>query len=100
MRYFTWKMDWSSGVGTDPTFDANTEIVRIEPAFATGLLTDSNTLIYCYLLRGEIDTTQFAQWEVTETTVEAMLSAAQILVPAATLVDGVVKFPEPDTIVL
>ena len=94
MRYFTWKMDWSSGVGTDPTFDANTEIVRIEPAFATGSLTNPDTLIYCYLLNGEIDTTKFAQWNVIETTVEAMLSAAQLLVPSASLVDGVIKFPE------
>lgn len=88
-------MDWSSGVGTDPTFDANTESVRIEPAFTTGLVTDPETLIYCYLLKGEIDTSKFAQWNLTETTVEAMLSAAQLLVPAATLVDGVVMFPEP-----
>jgi len=95
MRYFTWKMDWSSGVGTDPTFDTNTEVTRIEPAFATGSVTDPSTLIYCYLLRGEIDTAQFIQWNVTETTAAAMLSAAQLLVPAATLVNGVVKFPEP-----
>lgn len=94
MRYFTWKLNWSSGVGTDPTFDANTEVVRIEPAFATGSLTNPSTLIYCYLLKGEIDTAQFTQWSVTETTAAAMLIAAQVLVPAATLVDEIVKFPE------
>ena len=99
MRYFTWKIDWSSGVGTDPTFDANTEVVRIEPAFATGSVDNPDTLIYSYLLKGEIDTTQFAQWNVTETTVAAMLSAAQLLVPAATLVDGVVKFPEATLVI-
>ena len=94
MRYFTWKIDWSSGVGTDPTSTINTEAVRIEPAFATGPINDASTLVYCYLLQGEIDTNQLTQWSVTETTVEAMLSAAQSIEPLAVVTNGLVSFPK------
>jgi hypothetical protein len=99
MRYFTWKIDWSSGVGTDPTSTINTEVVRIEPAFATGPIDDASTLVYCYLLQGEIDTSQLAQWSVTETTVEAMLSAAQIIEPLAVLTNGLISFPRRDNLI-
>ena len=94
MRYFTWKIDWSSGFGTDPTSTINTEIIRFEPAFATGPIADANTLVYCYLLQGEIDASQLAQWSVTETTVEAMLSAAQSIEPLAVVTNGLVSFPK------
>lgn len=94
MRYFTWKMDWSSGVGTDPTSSTNSSAVRFEPQFATGDIQDPATLIYAYLLEGDVTTSSLTQWQVTETTVEAMLAAALLVNPLATLVDGLIKFPE------
>jgi hypothetical protein len=94
MRYFTWKLDWSSGVGTDPTSTLNSDSIRIEPHFATGDLQDPNTLIYSYLIEGDIDTASLTQWSVQETTVEEMFAAALALNPDATLVDGIIKFPE------
>jgi hypothetical protein len=94
MRYFTWKMDWSSGVGTDPTSSTNSSVIRFEPQFATGNVQDPDTLIYAYLLEGDITDSSLAQWQVTETTVEAMFAAALLVNPGATLVDGLIKFPE------
>jgi hypothetical protein len=94
MRYFTWKLDWSSGVGTDPTSTLNSDTIRIEPHFATGNLQDPNTLVYSYLIKGDIDTALLTQWSVEETTVDAMFAAAVELNPDATLVDGIIKFPE------
>jgi hypothetical protein len=95
MRYFTWKFDWSSGKGTDPTFTLNNDEVRIEPAFSTGDVQDPATLTYCYLLKGSINLAELTNWSVTETTIEDMLASALGLNPDATLVDGVIKFPEP-----
>jgi hypothetical protein len=94
MRYFTWKLDWSSGVGIDPTSTLNSDAIRIEPQFATGNLQDPNTLVYSYLIKGDIDTALLTQWSVEETTVDAMFAAAVELNPDATLVDGIIKFPE------
>lgn len=94
MRYFTWKMDWSSGVGTDPTSSVNSSVIRFEPQFATGDVQDPATLIYVYLLEGDVDISSLAQWQVTETTADAMLAAALLINPGATLVDGLIKFPE------
>ena len=93
MRYFTWKLDWSSGVGIDPTSTLNSDVIRIEPQFAMGDLQDANTLVYSYLINGDIDTASLTQWSVQETTVEAMFTAALALNPDATLVDGIIKFP-------
>ena len=94
MRYFTWKMDWSSGVGIDPTSSTNSSVIRFEPQFATGNVQDPGTLIYAYLLEGDITDFSLTQWQVTETTVEAMLAAALLVNSGATLVDGLIKFPE------
>jgi len=94
MRYFTWKLDWSSGEGTDPTSTLNSDTTRIEPAFATGNVQDPNTLIYSYLTMGDIDTALLNQWSVQETTVDAMLASAIALNPDVTLVNGIIKFPQ------
>jgi hypothetical protein len=94
MRYFTWKLDWSSGEGTDPTSVVNSETSRIEPTFATGALSDIDTVIYACLLKGDIDITALSQWSVQETTVDAMFASALTLNPNATLVDGIIKFPK------
>ena len=93
MKYFTWKLNWLSGEGTDPTSTLNSDTIRIEPAFATGDLQDPNTLIYSYLIRGDIDTASLNQWSVEETTVDAMFASAMALYPDATLVDGIIRFP-------
>jgi hypothetical protein len=99
MKYYTWKLKWDVNPltggqeGTDPTSTVNNGDVRIEPAFATGDLQDPATLIYCYLLKGSINTAELTDWSVTETTAEAMLAAAQELDAEATLEDGFVKFP-------
>jgi len=93
MKYYTWKLKWVNGEGTDPTFTVNNEGVRIEPHFATGDLEDPATLIYCYLLKGSINPSSLTAWSVTETTAEAMLAAAQVVDPEAILEDGFVKFP-------
>jgi hypothetical protein len=93
MKYYTWKLKWENGEGTDPTVTVNNETIRIEPVFATGDVSDSATLIYCYLLRGSINTSALTAWSVTETTAAAMLAAAQELSPEAVLEDGFVKFP-------
>ena len=93
MRYFTWKLDWSSGEGTDPTSTVNNDEVRIEPAFPTGDLQDPATLIYCYLLKGSINPSALTDWSVTETTKETMLAAAQVLDAEAILEDVFIKFP-------
>jgi len=93
MKYYTWKLKWENGEGTDPTFTVNNDDVRIEPQFATGELKDPDTLIYCYLLKGSINHAELSDWSVTETTAEAMLAAAQELDADATLEDGFIKFP-------
>lgn len=96
MRYFTWKLDWSSGVGTDPTSTTNSSVIRFEPVFATGNVQDPTTLIYAYLLEGDVTTSSLTQWQVMETTAEAMFEAALLVNPGATLVNGLIEFPEPD----
>jgi hypothetical protein len=97
MKYYTWKLKWENGEGTDPTSTVNNDIVRIEPHFATGDLQDPATLIYCYLLKGTIDPAALTGWSVTETTAETMLAAAQELNAEATLEDGFIKFPAIET---
>ena len=93
MKYYTWKLKWTDGEGTDPTFTVNNDEVRIEPAFATGDIQDQATLIYCYLLNGSINPSALTDWSVTETTKEIMLAAAQALNAEATIEDGFIKFP-------
>ena len=93
MKYYTWKLKWENGEGTNPTSIVNSDDVRIEPNFATGDLQDPATLIYCYLLKGTIDPTALTDWFVTETTAEAMLVAAQEVNSEAILEDGFIKFP-------
>ena len=92
MKYYTWKLKWENGEGTDPTFLVNSDDVRIEPAFSTGDQQSPDTITYCYLLKGTIDPAELTDWSVTETTAEAMLAAAQVLDADATLEDGVIKF--------
>jgi hypothetical protein len=96
MKYYTWKLKWENGEGTDPAFTVNNEDVRIEPHFATGDLQDPDTLVYCYLIKGSIDILELTEWSVTETTAEEMLSAAQEIDPEATLEDGIIRFPLPE----
>lgn len=93
MKYYTWKLKWENGEGTDPTSTVNNDDVRIEPQFEAGDLHDPDTLIYCYLLKGSIDPSALTDWSVTETTAEAMLAAAQVIDAGATLEDGFIKFP-------
>jgi hypothetical protein len=93
MKYYTWKLKWENGEGTDPTSTVNNDDVRIEPQFATGDLQDLATLIYCCLLKGTINPAELTDWSVTETTAEATLAAAQAITPEATLEDGFIKFP-------
>ena len=95
MRYFTWKLDWSSGEGTDPTSSVNSSVTNFEPQFATGDVQDPETLTYAYLI-GDLPTVSLAQWQVTETTAEAMLAAALLVNPGATLVNGLIEFPVPN----
>jgi hypothetical protein len=96
MRYFTWKLDWSSGVGTDPTSTTNSSVTRFEPQFATGDIHNPETLIYSYLFGEDVMIPSLIQWQVTETTSEAMLAAALLVNPGATLVNGLIEFPEPN----
>jgi hypothetical protein len=96
MKYYTWKLKWENGEGTDPTFTVNNDDVRIEPAFATGDVQDPSTLIYCYLLRGELDMSQLTVWSVTETTLENMLAAAQVLDSGAVVDGELIKFTPID----
>lgn len=93
MKYYTWKLDWSNGEGIDPTATVNSDSVRVEPQFATGISNDPTTLIYAVLFNGDLDVSQLSKWSVQETTVDAMLEAAQLIDPNAILVDGLVKFP-------
>lgn len=96
MKYYTWKLKWENGEGTDPTFTVNNDDVRIEPHFATGDMQDPDTLVYCYLLRGELDLSQLTMWSVAETTLEDMLAAGLALDSNATVEDGMIRFPLPD----
>lgn len=96
MKYFTWKLDWSDGNGVDPTALINSETVRIEPHFATGDFKDANTLVYAYLLKGELNLAELSQWSVKETTLEAVFAAAQLLDADSLIKNGVVKFPMLD----
>ena len=93
MKYYTWKLKWENNEGVDPTFTVNNDEVRIEPVFATGDMSDPETLIYCYLLKGSINPNDLTDWFVTETTKETMLAAAQALNAEATLENGFIKFP-------
>jgi hypothetical protein len=95
MRYFTFKLDWSSGEGTYPSFNQGT---LIEPDFATGDVGDANTKTFFLLLEGEIDVSQFTQWSVEETTLDVMFSEAKSLNPNAVLVNGLVYFPVPEIV--
>jgi len=102
MKYYTWKLKWEvnpvtgSLEGTDPTSTVNNLNVRVEPAFATGDLDEPHTLIYAYLIKGSINPANLTDWSVKETTVEAMLAAAQALNPDAVLENEVIKFPALD----
>jgi len=96
MKYYTWKLKWENGEGTDPTFTVNNDDVRIEPHFATGDMQDPGTLVYCYLLRGELDLSQLTAWSVAETTIEDMLAAAQVLDPGAVVEGELIKFTPTD----
>jgi hypothetical protein len=96
MKYYTWKLKWENGEGTDPTFTVNNDDVRIEPHFATGDMQNPDTLVYCYLLRGELDMSQLTAWSVTETTLENMLAAAQVLDSGAVVEGELVKFTSTD----
>ena len=96
MRYFTWKLDWSSGVGTDPTSSTNSETIRLEPAFSTGSVADPSSLIYGYWVSGEPDLAQLTTWQFSETTLDAMLAAAQVLNPLASSENGLILFPRPN----
>ena len=92
MRYFTWKLDWSSGEGIDPTATVNSDIVRVEPNFATGSLQDSSTVVYSYLLKGELNPAELSRWCVEETTLENMFTAAQLLSANSFIENGFVRF--------
>ncbi len=96
MKYYTWKLKWENGEGTDQTFTVNNDDVRIEPVFATGDVQDPSTLIYCYLLRGELNMSQLTVWSVTETTLENMLAAAQVLDSDAVVEGELIKFTPID----
>ena len=93
MRYFTWKLDWSSGAGFDPTATLNSDTVRIEPQFATGNLEVPNTLIYSVLFKGDLNLAELTNWSVEETTVDAMFDAGKLINLNASLADGLVIFP-------
>jgi hypothetical protein len=95
MRYFTFKLDWSSGEGTYPSYNQGT---LIEPDFATGDVRDADTKTFFRLLEGEIDVSQFTEWSVEETTLDVMFSEAKILNPNAVLIDGFVYFPVPEIV--
>ena len=103
MKYYTWKLKWdvnpeTGGLeGTDPTGLINNDAVYAQPQFATGDLQDPSTLIYVYLLQGEIDPAELTDWSVTETTAAAMLEAAQEKVAEVTMVNGVLVFPLQET---
>jgi hypothetical protein len=93
MRYFTWKLDWSSGEGTDPASFINSETVRLSPHFSVGSTSDSDTLIYGYLQKGEINASELVAWSVTEITLTEMFDAAKSLLKGAYVEDDLVKFP-------
>jgi len=105
MKYYTWKLKWDvnpetgGSEGTDPTGLINNDSVYAQPQFATGDLQDPSTLIYVYLLQGEINPAELTDWSVTEITANEMLAAAQELEPEAVLESGLIKFParESDT---
>lgn len=92
MKYYTWKTKWENNEGTDPTVFINNDTTRIEPVFSTGDLKDPNTLVYCYLLTGTFDASQFTDWDVKETTLSTMLTAAQQLDANATVENEKIKF--------
>jgi hypothetical protein len=106
MKYYTWKLKWdvnpeTGGLeGTDPTGLINNDVVYAQPQFATGDLQDPSTLIYVYLLQGEINPEELTDWSVTEITANEMLAAAQELEPEAVLENGLIKYPvrESDTL--
>lgn len=99
MKYFSWKLDWSSGEGIDPVSLINNENTRVEPIFATGNLNDSNTLIYAKLVHGEIDISGLEKWEISEVSSEQILEIAKNIDEGASMEDGEIIFsPLPNLI--
>ena len=98
MKYYTWKLKWENNEGTNPSYVINNEVTRIEPVFANGDITDPDTLIYCNLISGEFDPSEFSEWSVTEITAEDMLDAAVLIDSDATMNEnGIVVFtPRPE----
>jgi hypothetical protein len=102
VKYYTWKIKWDLNEhgnleGRDPSGQINTNPdTRIEPSFADNHdLEDPNTKIYCYLLRGAIDTAEWSDWFVEEVSKEEFLAAAQALRSDAFFdEEGFVAFPE------
>lgn len=95
MKYVTWKVAWSNEIGLDPT-SINSDDIRFEPQFATGDLQDSETLVYAYLTKGDIDLNELSQWSVAEITLDNMLNEAKKMKPDCVSENGFIKFPRPD----
>jgi len=98
MKYYTWKLNWENGYGTDPTGVVNTDTTRVEPSFSIGDTRTSDGLIYCTLLTGSIEPETLTTWSVVEITAEQMLDAAKTLNAEAIMVDGIIKFPRPELV--
>lgn len=98
MKYYTWKLKWENNEGTNPSSLINNEITRINSIFANGDITDPDTLIYCNLISGEFDPSEFSEWSVTEITAEDMFNAAKAIDSGATMnEDGIIVFtPRPE----
>lgn len=88
MKYYTWKINWADGVGTDPTA-YNTDEIRLEPNFA-----DADSTIYGYLLRGTLNPLAVDTFAMVEITLGDMLAAALKVNPLAYEINGFVRFPE------
>ena len=101
MKYYTWKLKWGvnpvtgSAEGTDPTYTVNNDTVRVEPQFSIPGSAREDDLYYAICLKGSLTPSALTDWDVQEITADQILDAAQNLNPDATMVDGIVVFPEP-----
>lgn len=94
MKYYTWKLNWSSGEGISPTSYLNNNSTRLEPAFMIGDPTDPNSNIYGYLVFGTIEEKDLKSWNIVEISQEEMLFYAKNVNNEAILDSGFVVFPE------
>lgn len=83
MKYYTWKTTFSEDEGSliHPTSQLDNSSTTFELLF----LSESQSLVYAALVKGEVDVSLLVEWDVQEVTEGDVLSAATSMDPLATI---------------